>query len=84
VILDDAIAVFRRLEAEAEEGWPYGYDFEQVKKEAGEALTAIEAHCHRAEDPREEAKAVRARIELVEGFTPTVPTRRERARKGAA
>jgi hypothetical protein len=79
--LEDAIKTVRKLQAEADEGWPFEYDPAAVAAQATEALTAIDAHVQAARDPREEAKAVLHRIERREPFTPSVPTRRERERR---
>jgi hypothetical protein len=80
VTLDDAIKIFRKLQAEADEGWPFEYDPVVVADQATAAVAAIDAHVQAAPDPREEARAIVHRIERREPYAPSVPTRRERAR----
>ena len=41
--IEEAVWTLRRLDDEAERGWPGGYDAERVKEEAGAAVAVLTA-----------------------------------------
>ena len=64
--LAQALDGARRLQAQAEAGWPHGFDRARVAAESARYLAVFDAACRR--DPRRSREIVAALSEVVEAW----------------
>ncbi|HAM58703.1 MAG TPA: hypothetical protein DCQ64_26150 [Candidatus Rokubacteria bacterium] len=72
----DAVKVLRKYEAEATEGWPYGYDRATVQRECGAAVTVLSEATEAAPDPGAMAREYLTQLTRRAPYTATVPLKK--------